>query len=385
MMVTKDDSPSDDPFGDPLSPFNRMGARGRSRFSRYGMPTPFERPQPSVTAVPIVETVKYSLGTANGDRIQISKHYELAPLREADRTALPLQMTGDGTWTFDKALGVPQELQMTLKVSVQRRGVPTTFPVSFEYKRQSDAGLAGVTTEPADLVVPSRSPESRPAIPARPGSSYAAPPARKFGSGPPSGPANEAHIAQIVTEFKSADNRTGRASLLLARLMSLPVSETQREEVASLLESLARSGEPGTRSAAVRLLKQWGGPANVPLLVSLLSDSDMSLRWPAIDALGFIGGADAAVGVAKCLTARRDFSMAMRALQEIGPEAEDALLPYLKTLGEQDCSRVCQVLGRIGTEKSIPALMDYAAGQSHGIAKIAAEQAVREIRMRRME
>jgi HEAT repeat protein len=68
-------------------------------------------------------------------------------------------------------------------------------------------------------------------------------------------------------------------------------------------------------------------------------------------------------------------------LKAMGPAAEDAVLPYLKHADHWVRMEAANVLGDVGTDKSLPALRELSESRD-GLAPGAAKQAMEAIRKR---
>jgi hypothetical protein len=69
----------------------------------------FGPPQPSVETLPCLERTTYRTISETADAITISKTYLLTNAQSSGDLAV-LEITGEGTWVFDKRQRVPQSL-----------------------------------------------------------------------------------------------------------------------------------------------------------------------------------------------------------------------------------------------------------------------------------
>ena len=128
------------------------------------------------------------------------------------------------------------------------------------------------------------------------------------------------------------------------------------------------------RRCGASALVKIGSQRAVNSLLSLLENSDESVRWYAVDALGDIGDKDAVIGLIKRL---RDCSSKIRskAAYTLGFIADEAVVPelisYLQWVSEtsdDECWSVIDALGEIGSKKAIPELHRFLA-KSNGYLK----------------
>ena len=86
------------------------------------------------------EINSYSVKSTSGDLVQITRSYKLTTPATGDNPAFDL--SGTGTWTFDKKENIPHALDMNLKLVVKKGNTATTLPIALKYTRISAAELA---------------------------------------------------------------------------------------------------------------------------------------------------------------------------------------------------------------------------------------------------
>ena len=105
--------------------------RFRPRFGRFGGPLPGE--QPKVLSIQkATERDQFHVTTNNAQQLVLSRTYEL---KTTDGSEPGILLTGTGTWTFDRAEGMPtaSDLKGTYKVTVS--GVTVTIPYTVAITR----------------------------------------------------------------------------------------------------------------------------------------------------------------------------------------------------------------------------------------------------------
>ncbi len=111
---------------------------GRHRFGPFD---PFAGDDPkNVQAAS--EVTSYSVQSSSGESVKIARSYQLNTPATDDNPAFNL--TGTGTWIFDKQENIPQALDMTLKLTVKTGNTSTSIPISVKYTRISAAELAKI-------------------------------------------------------------------------------------------------------------------------------------------------------------------------------------------------------------------------------------------------
>jgi len=161
-------------------------------------------------------------------------------------------------------------------------------------------------------------------------------------------------LDEIIEVLKAGPPTFARLFSPLHRLRDIEPDPARREEVAELLDPLLTAENSSVRRSAQEAVKVWGTQKNVPTLLGLIDGRDNSDRWIAMEALGKIGGSqEAASKLASLMLDSRESPRARRALEDMGPLAEDAVWPIVGNGDNQVHSHACQVLGKIGTSKTL--------------------------------
>jgi HEAT repeat protein len=192
---------------------------------------------------------------------------------------------------------------------------------------------------------------------------------------PPAGPTQKAdplsaeEFPRAAADLKSADPLRRRAAA--ARLAQTPPNE-HRAEVARDLAPLAQEPDVGVGQAAVEALGVWGTGESVPLLVRLTRAYSGELRWAAIHALAKLGDASGAEAIATRLMEPGDRQEAARALEGMGAKAEKAVATLLRSSDAVVRREACQLLEKIGTKESVPALEKAGQDEDEDVRRAAA-------------
>jgi HEAT repeat protein len=186
----------------------------------------------------------------------------------------------------------------------------------------------------------------------------------------------------VLAELKSAD--PSRQAELAQRLAVTPptANQNERTQVAQALEPLLQERQREPRVAACKALGEWGTRDSVPPLIGMLSEHDGNVRGAAIAALARLKDERAIKPIAARLKDvwDRQRGNVAGALEEFGPRAEDAMIPLLN--GDHFTQlEAIKVLKAVGTQKSIPALEEAAAGRDVFVQR-AATDALQMIRAR---
>ncbi len=176
----------------------------------------------------------------------------------------------------------------------------------------------------------------------------------------------------------------GRARGAADRLAKMSVDEGRRAEVsAALVKVLGSAQDHWTTVACVKALGAWHTPEAVPAMIRCLDHESHGVRWPAFEALAKVQDERAAEAVAARLAEGGDRGHAAKALAEMGPVAEGAVLPYVSHADPSVRTEAIKTLGRIGTKRrSLPPLSRLIRDKNFFV-KNAAQEAVRAINARR--
>ncbi len=306
----------------PLSPMSHFG---RSQKKSYAA----------------LERISYKLGPVSGASAQVRKKYELKT-QDIVGGQPRMQLTGEGTITFDTALGLPRAMEFKGTFVESTENTTTRTPLTLAYKlvegTDKDKALAPpavVKQQPKEL--------------------------------------SEADLKETILDAGSA-NRVNRQIALGKLAAAKPAA--RNEEVTRIAVPLLGDADQFTRQAAARVLGTWGTKDAVQPLIAKLDDPQFSVRWAVIDALGNLKAAEAAAPLARRLATQQDAAPTVRALQALGATAEGPMIEVLKD-GTIDARReACKVLKEVGTRKAVPAL-ETAARNEDGLLAMFAKEALK--------
>jgi hypothetical protein len=154
-----------------------------------------------------------------------------------------------------------------------------------------------------------------------------------------------------------------------------------RKQIARNFKDLATDGGGPDREKGIKGMVVWGGKHSVPFLLDLLDEPHSFVAEHVFRALGELKDERAGTRVAAKLG---DFFLhqhAVSCLRRMGPAAEPALLQIAPSNDPKKCLAAIQLLGDVGTEKSLAKLRD--AMQSRNVeVRAAAKLAIQQIRQR---
>jgi HEAT repeat protein len=164
-----------------------------------------------------------------------------------------------------------------------------------------------------------------------------------------------------------------------AEKLSRMTPNVHRAAVARALARALKTAPIANRGPIIDALGIWGTPAQVPMLIDFLSDPDIAARGHVLKALGALRDERAVKPVMRCFLESRGSYDAELALIALGPLAEREVAELLKHQEPLTRRNACQILGKIGTAASVPALE---AARKEAATRGPAERALREIAAR---
>ncbi len=308
----------------PLAPRSRMGRMEQTSFSAH-------------------EKTSYHLLSTEHGTVQIQKHYELKT-QESLAGEPRMQLTGDGTITFDSTLGLPRSMEFNGVFTETTTNTTLRTPITLSYHLLEGQEKTKALEPPTPAKV-----EPKELTPAE--------------------------LRNALIDLKSADS--GRKQLATATLAGAKPAEPRSEVVSALVSALSDSNW-AVRQNAARALGVWATTEAFQPLVKVLDDTQFSVRWAAIEALGGQKDFQSADALAKHMTHGEDISQVGQALRAIGTPAEEAVDGLLNEKDQQTRYEACRILKDIGTKKSIPTLTT-AASDADNITAMLAKDALTAI------
>jgi HEAT repeat protein len=191
------------------------------------------------------------------------------------------------------------------------------------------------------------------------------------------GTTDAAILDQTVTDLESAEDQTRQ--LAADDLARRPLDAGKQGQVARALGGLLVDKIPAVRQAGMSALGKWATKDNVPALVTALQDA--GLRAQAITLLGKLKDERAALPLAVLLPTP-DRPRVGRALREIGPMAQSAVITVLKATPDVAARKEAwHILGAVGTRASLPVLAQLARADRANMND--ARNAIKQIQTRK--
>ncbi|HBO45937.1 MAG TPA: hypothetical protein DD670_18850 [Planctomycetaceae bacterium] len=122
------------------------------------------------------------------------------------------------------------------------------------------------------------------------------------------------------------------------------------------------------RHMALDILRHVGTQESVPALNETLKSPDRATRHIALSILRERKDARSVVPVTRLLLSDEDRGVATDCLIQIGPAVEDTILKGLKHANPAVVASCCNILGKVGTKKSVNALQGLVNSRDGGVA-----------------
>lgn len=216
--------------------------RTDGRFPRFGAFGPFGPQGDEDKAVQSAsETTTYAVTGEQGDLVTVKKIYALkSPPPKAGEQGF--ELTGSGTWKFDRKLNVPDSLHMEQKLLVTSNNQQVTVPITIDYRRLTDAELAKINADRQKLIDEAKARHEE--------NMRAQAEAKRLAEQPLTPAEKQAALAAL----KSNDTAEQIKSLETLAKKSLVSPDA---DMATVIESLLKHKERPVREAAHKALLQW--------------------------------------------------------------------------------------------------------------------------------
>ncbi len=293
--------------------------------------------------LPASEKTIYSVCDETEKLIKLNKRYELKTAAVVGGKPL-LEVAGNGKLTFDVDRGVFAGLDLSLHLITRSANITEEIPVQITYRLLSEEEIAETIKKAEEARIKAEN-------------------ARKERKRPLS----DDEIESLLADLDSGDE--GRISAG-TNMFAVKKPRKPNPGVARALEALVFSNQSqSVQSRAIEALKNWATPESVPALIKALSVRKSAVKRAAIETLCRFKPKEAIEPAAKLLSDNMVRRAAAKFLKSIGPDAEDAVLAQLNDNNLRGQATVCDILGVIGTKKSIPVLEQVVLNDTRGAAR----------------
>jgi prepilin-type processing-associated H-X9-DG protein len=185
--------------------------------------------------------------------------------------------------------------------------------------------------------------------------------------------------AESFKALGSENVETRKSAIEYFATAALPAD--QRVVTARALYPLITDTDRWVRDAARKALQKLATKADADFLLEQVQSTDDATRQFATDLLVEFKDARVAKPLAALLAANIDTWRTSTSLTALGSLAEPAVIPHLQSEDWGAQCRAAEILGKIGTAKSLPALQALTKGPNFHV-KVAAERAIAAIKAR---
>lgn len=290
-------------------------------------------------AIPTSEEIDFRLESGAGGLATIKREYRLATSEKIGNKPR-VEVTGEGTLTFDKGRGLFTRLEHKQTLVSREANKTEETPIHVTYELLDDAAAARVEVE------------------------------AKRGL-------NAEELAATLADLKDDKKALGRVLALQKKAPSIP-----NPEVGEALVHLLKIGDKNHRYGVIKALELWASEAQTPDLLATLDDEMPITRHAALKALARVNPEKAALPAGKMLTVKEDKLAASAVLKTLGEFAEPVVIPVLKDKDWQTRLEAIRILSEIGTEASIPALEPVSTGDENILNRNTAKEAITAIKKR---
>jgi S1-C subfamily serine protease len=338
-------------------------------FARHIPPPPFgpfgRWSEPDVHC-PATLKVKYSMDKRQDTTALIRKRLELKTMDRAE-AEVKLQLVGSGETLFDLVAGVPRKITFSGKFTMREDGQTIETPVVLLCERTGEGERPKDPSPPAAAVAVTENTDLA---------------KKNTDLTKQNADSVKARLDILLADLNAAEKNWGKCFRALEELSILKPIDDRRDETARTLDNYLAEKNYSARLSALRAVRVWGTPQNVPSLIRLLSPSESdAIRQRAIEALGSLGDPRAADPLAQRLADPTDRASAVQALCALGAPAEDAVLAMLADKDADVFDAACKVLAEIGGLKAIAALKQPATTEAR--ARNSAKSALEKLQKKR--
>ncbi len=287
----------------------------------------FSRRFSSETQTAGKEQIEYSIVSQKDGVVRVRKVYSLKTL--PNEGIVRFDMSGEGEFEFDTKRGIVQSLKMKYNINLNEKNLTLAIPVSLEYAVLSAEAMAERKEKIAEAMAAANKPKTL----------------------SPLEPGEREKLIAALKSGKDAD------VLAAAQRLAGATPTAQRDDVARALMAVVDSRNTSARKAVIQALGVWRIPEVERVMIAAVSgDRSAFVGRDALAVLAKFRTPAAAKVAAASLTNNFLRSAAGEALIAMGPIAEEYTLPLLNDRDHWVRSEACEVLGKIGGEKSLQAL-----------------------------
>ena len=200
-------------------------------------------------------------------------------------------------------------------------------------------------------------------------------------------PVEKGDLALLPREFQGAAllllNETDKPREAVRALEFLKVKwpNNRQPSLVKLVINCASSDHKYNREAALQILSDRDSDQSFPYIFARVDDTSFTVRSTAYQMLREVGDHRTIEPLAKRF-ASDDVDRISSLLRSFGAASEVPVLPYLSHEDPDIRLRACNLLGKIGTQKSLPALQEMATREKTMVLKAQTRSSINKINRR---
>ncbi len=200
-------------------------------------------------------------------------------------------------------------------------------------------------------------------------------------------PVAKSELALLPREFQNAaallldEPNNPRKAVPALDYLKVKWPANRQPVLIKLLINCASSDHKFNRESALDILSNRDSDQSFPYIFARVDDTSFTIRSMAYQMLRQIGDRRAIEPLAKRF-ASDDVDRISSLLRSFGSASEEPILPYLSHEDPDIRLRACNLLGKIGTGKSLPALQEMAEREQTMVLKAQTRSSINKIKRR---
>lgn len=200
-------------------------------------------------------------------------------------------------------------------------------------------------------------------------------------------PVERSDLATLPTEFQGVallllnEAREPRKAIRGLDYLKVHWPQNRQPTLIKLVINCASSNYKYNRESALQILADRDSDQSFAYIFARVDDTSFTIRSTAYEILRVIGDRRVVGPVAKRFDTD-DVDRIASLLRFFGSESEPAVLPYLTHDDPDIRLRACNLLGKIGTPKSLPALQEMASREETRILQAQTRSSINKIKRR---
>ena len=198
---------------------------------------------------------------------------------------------------------------------------------------------------------------------------------------------SESEVAALPPEVRAAaalllnEPNEPRRAVRALEYFKLKWPSNRLPTLIKLLINCASSDHKYNREAALEILSNRDPDQSFPYIFARVDDTSFTIRSMAYQMLRQVGDRRAIGPLAKRF-ASDDVDRISSLLRSFGSASEGPVIPYLSHEDPDIRLRACNLIGKIGTEKSLPALQEMAQREETMVLKAQTRSSINKIKRR---